>query len=704
MFVTFKNEWDRLPSLKLLLPLMAGILIQYFVNLHSGLSIVLFSIACIPVIFLGILRLTQNRRKSLLLGISLNLFLISAGILILSLKQANRPQLSESATSYIGIVSGIPKETPKTIRTELEIKAVKDSLNWQPKTASIMLYFEIDSASRKLDYGDKLILNLKPQTVKNSGNPTSFDYAQYLANKGIFYSSYLKSDKWTLIAKKQGPFLKQFAHSIRRKLLEVYTESGFTGQKAAILSALTLGYKVDLSDETKSAFSASGAMHLLAVSGLHVGVIYIVITTVLKNIFGNRKNIFYAIFVIAFLALFALITGLSASVVRASLMFSLISVNDTFLKRPRNTYNAIAASALIILLFNPMFLFDVGFQLSYAAVLSIIYFYPHLYAVFTIKNKYLNHAYSIAIVSLAAQIGTIPFTLYYFKQFPVYFLFTNIIVISIAPLIIKGAIILFVLSKIPYVSLLLASFLKMLVGTIQFVTLGIERLPFSVLQNIFLEKLDSILLVFIIILSGFYLAYRNRAGLFAIAITMLILTFNSLIFSSFNFKKDRFVVYNVRNSSVYNFICDRNNFIIDNVPPKDIGNIYYAAMDYWAECQVQAPLFNTLKTNKKHIDTLTNSLYQYKDFMFFKNKSIYMLNSKDIFKYIPQKKIKTDYLILGNQLIVTLQQIGKYIDFGFVIIDSSIPTRQKRLLVNECIDHNIKYHAVEDMGAFVAEL
>ncbi|NJO90405.1 MAG: ComEC/Rec2 family competence protein, partial [Chloroflexia bacterium] len=234
------------------------------------------------------------------------------------------------------------------------------------------------------------------------------------------------------------------AYDLRSSILSVYQSSGIQGDEFAILAALTLGVKDYLSDEIVEAYSDSGAMHVLAVSGLHVGILMAMLNMIF-SFFWKRKKLLVlkSIIILVFLWLFALITGLAPSVTRSALMFSFFILSKNSGKRP-SSYNSLAAAAFIILLFNPNALFHVGFQLSFLAVISILLFQQKLYRTIDIKNKYLDYFWQLTTVSLAAQIGTTPISIFYFHQFPIYALLTNIIVIPAAAIILNAVILLLI--------------------------------------------------------------------------------------------------------------------------------------------------------------------------------------------------------------------------------------------------------------------
>ncbi|MCQ2959458.1 MAG: competence protein ComEC family protein [Bacteroidales bacterium] len=318
------------------------------------------------------------------------------------------------------IISNI-EEKPKTYKTTIEI------LN-EEKSCKALIFIQKDTNSQMLIYGDIISLKNNFKRIENNDNAT-FDYQKFLENQYIFSQSYVAAKDWELIDH-QNDF-RAFCMQIRSASLSKLQELGLSEQNYQLIAALAFGDKSLLDDETKSNFQTAGAMHVLAVSGLHVGII----NGILFFLFGfirNKKLLWLKIACcIGGIWFYAGITGMSPSVQRASIMCTMVSL-ALLLKRNTSTYNALAIASFLSLLISPNDLFSVSFQLSYAAVVSIVYFGNKIQNIFhpeTIIGQYL---WGIIAVSISVQIGTIPLTLYYFGTIPTYSLLTNIIVIPIS--------------------------------------------------------------------------------------------------------------------------------------------------------------------------------------------------------------------------------------------------------------------------------
>jgi competence protein ComEC len=538
-----------------------------------------------------------------------------------------------------------------------------------------------------------LLLNGNLQQIQNSGNPGEFDYKKYLNRKQIYFQCYLKSLEWKKISSDKGNPVYAFAYDARTWILSIYQSSGIKGDEFAILAALTIGVKDYLSDEIVEAYSDSGAMHVLAVSGLHVGILMAMLN-MLFSFLGKRKKLraLQSIIVISFLWLFALITGLAPSVTRSALMFSFFVLGKNSGKKP-SSYNSLAAAAFIILLFNPNALFHVGFQLSFLAVISILFFQQKIYRAFDIKNKYLDYFWQLTTVSIAAQIGTTPISIFYFHQFPVYALLTNIIVIPAAAIILYAVVFLLISSIYMPLAKIIALLLSYVLKFLNISTQSIEALPFSSIEHISLSKTELLLLYLAFLLFAILIITKQNKLKIALAL-LLIGSFGSRAYRFFdNSGKEQFIVFNSGRKSSFATISNRK-------------------MVLYAD--------SLLSENKKSMEFLTSNIRTNNFVMDFALKKADDNNNKSLpFIFISvdtitatylhgktdwlttTKKLKTDYLIFSKNATLNIENLLSLFTFKKIIIDSSVPEWKQKILKKDCQRKEIPIHNVSEEGAFV---
>jgi competence protein ComEC len=324
----------------------------------------------------------------------------------------------------------------------------------------------------------------------------------------------VKDGAWQVIERDKLFVVDKWAIQCREALLKLFRDIGFKGRELGVLSALTIGYKIDLDQETLQAYSASGATHILAVSGMHVGLIYVVLTWVFSFLQRVRfGNVIKAVLLILMVWYYAFLTGLSPSVLRASVMITFLGLGQ-IAQQKLNVYNSLAIAAFVLLLINPVDLMDVGFQLSFLAVLGIVSLYPVINN-WVASNIVVNQIWSLVAVSISAQLATFPLSLYYFHQFPNYFLLSNLVVVPLATLVIYGSIVLLVLSGF---KLLLAPFgivLYYMVWFLNEIVLWIERLPFSTWSNINLNVYQTLAWYVVTLFVILYFMRKKAAYLIA---------------------------------------------------------------------------------------------------------------------------------------------------------------------------------------------
>ncbi|MBN1820838.1 MAG: ComEC/Rec2 family competence protein, partial [Prolixibacteraceae bacterium] len=381
--------------------------------------------------------------------------------------------------------------------------------------------------------------------------------------------------------------------------------------------ALTLGYKDALDPETKEVYSSCGAMHVLAVSGLHVGIIYLAINFLigfLKRLKTGRY--LFIIITITILWFYALLTGLSPSVLRSALMFSVLITGEN-LRRPVNIYNSLAVSAFILLFFNPNLIFETGFQLSYSAVAGIVFFQPKINNLFNPGNFVLKYSWSLFSVSLAAQLSTFPLTIYYFHQFPFYFWLSNFIVIPGAFLLIFLSIAIITTSPLPIISSLFANAISFILDSVYFFLERIKELPLAVIQYIHIDKIQFILLYSII---GFLVLFisKKKVKYLHMIIGSIIMVLSINIVHKYNcIRQNKIIIYNTGNTQFLHLIDARKNYIIYNDESQLENYDFKIAENTITLNHLGKPML--LKTDSIYSD---NILYLNKPFLSFKNKNI----------------------------------------------------------------------------------
>ncbi len=699
---------SKTPFVRLVIPLIFGII---FYHLFSSIPI-LWVVVVITSLLLSTLlyQITPYFRtsysKSFYWGILLNILLFFCGYYLTYNKSAKLESTNIISSGFVcGTISEQPKQSEKSIKATLDITAIKVNRQWVSTNGRVVLYFEKDKRSLALQNGDNLLFEPVLQEIENAGNPNEFNYKQYLAYHLITHQAYLKSQKWQLLNKLHDNNLLLFAEKIRNKLLSVLKMYGLNNETFAVTSAITLGYKNELDSEVKKAYSSSGAMHILAVSGLHVGVVYVVLEFIM--LFFKKKRvlrIFKAVIILTLLWFYALLTGLSPSVLRATAMFSFVVIGKA-LNRQTNIYNTLASSAFILLLINPLMLFDVGFQLSYLAVLGIVFFQPLIYKNIYVKNKILDYIWGLTSVGIAAQITTLPLSLYYFHQFPNYFLLTGLIVIPLSAIIIYLTMFVFAISSWSWGATFFAKILSYIVDFMNWFVKYIEHLPGAITSNISFNIWQVLLFYLSIILATRFVMNKKIMWLrYFLVSVILILMLN--VYQRINTQLQRKIfVYNIKGYSTINFIDGTNNVLFSDINMQQT-NTNYTFKGNWLSLGVDGErIVEFSKLSNQFL--FTNLLTTNNENLFFKNNffdfygcRIVAIRDNFVVPENVDKKLSVKYIILSKNVKVNISDLLKVFIPNKIIIDSSNSKSKIKQWTEQAKELNIKCFAVSESGAF----
>ncbi len=541
------------PFIRILCFWILGILICKF--LPNVFLIFVFVLA-----FLAWLAFRNHQKKSYLFDLYSSLFLACL-LITLSFFNAQKNNGSVIPESYFGSYQFLILKPPVEKQNSIQLSVqVQNADSTEIINKKVVLYTEKSDTILNLKPGCQFLGQCNLKRIRNRGNPFEFDYAGYMSRQGYFYTAFIKRSKILIIDETiNNPSI--IAENIRLFLLEKLKEHIDDDDAFQVISALTLGYKKELSPEIKSSFASTGAMHVLAVSGLHVGMIYLFLSQLLG--FLKRKKTGRIVFV-GLIALFlwgyAMLTGFSPSVQRATVMFCFILIGNS-LKRPTSIYNSLAASAFILLLFNPELLFEVGFQLSYMAVIAIVFFYPRIEKLIGFRYWVLRKLWQLTCVSISAQIGTFAVGIFYFHQFPVYFWLSNMVVIPAAYLILGLTCLLFAFSVVNPAAQLIAFLLETITQTTIQLLKQIELLPYSLLDNITFSTSQTIILVVTLFSIMFFIKFKRKFFLFS-SLVLFIGLLSVGIYSKLKvFDQKKLIIYN-SSSKIIHLINNRENYIV----------------------------------------------------------------------------------------------------------------------------------------------
>ncbi len=691
-----RTYWQEMPMLRILLALIAGIGLQLILD-EIGVQGFEPLRVFVALLLIGIITTTTlNRLKNparlfrlqQYQGLALILTAVSFGY-ILTWFYADK-----NYSSYLGNNIGSEQVWTATI-TEPPVtrnKVIMAVADVQP-TGRIQLSFIKDSTVAPPVYGDVVLFKAKVEEVAAPLNPAEFNYKRYQHYRNIYNHAFIPKGSWKLVEHGKGNFFLSAVYRLRDRFLHVISLYVKDKNDFAVASAIMLGYRDYINSDVLRAYSGSGVIHVLSVSGLHVTVLFLMLNFLLQQLDerGRKWAIAKAVFIISFIWFYACLTGLSPPVLRSALMFTLIQLGQLFFKN-KNTINLVAGSAVLLLLFDPFLIMDVGFQLSYLAVFGIVYLYPKIYALLAFKNWLLDKGWAIVAVSLAAQVATVPLSLFYFHQFPNLFLLANLVVIPLSDLILWTGTALFTISPIPFLNDVTGWLFSHLIAWLNKFIFMVDKMPFALIKGISLT-LAEVILVYLLLALLCWLSEERKTKVL-LALLAVILTLSSFhSYRSFNrASQKQIVVYAVRNHQAIALINGfMANYYIDDSLLRDEQTMRNKILPYWWQCGIT----NDVPVTPGHV-------FSFGKLMFFEGRRILLVDETANTSGVePTTKLKTDLVILSSNAPVQISGLKKYADFDFVVADGSNSYKRVIKWSEECKQNAVRFWDVSKNGAYL---
>ena len=403
-----------------------------------------------------------------------------------------------------------PEEKERSRLCPVRVQGVwlGDSLRVERHPPLFLLYFPKDSASACLRRGDQLLVQARLSPPRNNGNPDEFDYERYLRRQGGSGTAYVPAGQWQVVGHDSTRTIRQVALDYRAEVVALYRRLGFRGDELTVLSALTVGDQDHLSEDILETYSVSGASHVLSLSGLHIGFLYVLLVFLLRPLWTWCRWLKVPLMFGLVLALwvFAFFTGLASPVVRSVTMFSLLAL-ASLQSEKLLTLHSLLATAFLMLLVRPLWLFEVSFQLSFLSLAAILLIQPPLYRLWQPRNRFLRSVWGLMTVSVAAQVGVAPLVLFYFGRFSTHFLLSNLFVVPMASLILYAAVLLLLLAPFPSLQTAFADVLEHLVRGQNEGLRWVEQLPCASIDQVWVDGVDTVL--FYVFLALLYVCCRR---------------------------------------------------------------------------------------------------------------------------------------------------------------------------------------------------
>ncbi|MFH6972141.1 ComEC/Rec2 family competence protein [Flavobacterium petrolei] len=669
------------PLARITIGFILGILFAFY--LQPSISAVFIALISSLSIFILFYFLSKSRSKlSLYFGVGTYFLSFIIGV---STQITHTDYFQKSNYIHNTSIFEQPHFISLTIREKMKSSpfsdrylAIVNHIDQKEQTGRIILNIQNDSLHHALQVGNSLLIKGTLTKNKPPNNPNQFDYSKYLENKQIYAQLYADVDE-IKIGSKIEKDIWYYSSKLRTRIIRNLEKNNFNKTELNVAIALIMGQQQDISPDIIRDYQYAGAVHILSVSGLHIGFILLFVTFILKPIPNTKRGSFIKLITILIsLSMFGIIAGLAPSVVRSVTMFSFVAIGN-HLRRSVNIYHTLLVSVLLILLFEPSFLFDVGFQLSYIALFFIIWLQPLLSSIWKPKYKVSKYIWDILTVSFAAQIGTLPLSIYYFHQFPGLFFITNLIIIPLLSIIMILGVLVMLLAAFNMIPIFLSQLLEWSIYYLNKIINAIASLEKFIIQDIplhFYLLISSYLLLFTIII-WFKKPSFNRLSVILISIIILQLSYFRIQYKILN--EEELIVFNSTKNTLIterkgeNILVYANDSILKTVQKNSILKSYRIGN------------LSTLEQKKR-----------LQNFMFFNGKKIFVLDSSGIYP----KNIQPDIIILTQSAKINADRLFQEMKPKLVIVDASNFKNIQKLWKVSCKKQKIPFHATGEKGFY----
>ncbi|WP_406845067.1 ComEC/Rec2 family competence protein [Flavobacterium soyae] len=669
------------PLAKITISFLFGILVSYYCLPSIQVSFISLGI-CAVLFCISFFLSKKNKKNNLIFGISSAFISFSTGIsvLLIHTDTFDKTNYTHSKTAFEK-----PQFMTFTLREKLKSNDYNDryvglinTINNKIYSGKIIVNIQKDSTQNPLIIGNIIKVKTALQRTSSSKNPNQFDYAKYLADKQIYAQVYCKKSeiKISQTIKKDIWYYSGRLHATILKNLE---SAHFNKDEMNVALALILGQQQEISADIIKDYQYSGATHVLSVSGLHVGFIMLFIMFVLKPVPNTRKGSAIKLFsILISLAGFAVISGLSPSVLRSVVMFSFVAIGN-HLRRSGNIYHTLLVSILLILLFEPYFLFDVGFQLSYLALFFIVWLQPILKKIWSPKNKISIYIWDALTVSFAAQIGTLPLCLYYFHQFPGLFFVTNIIILPVLSFIMIAGIIVMIFAVFKSPPEILVYLFEKSIFILNQMIHYVASFESFVIQDISFNFYYLVTLYFVIISAIIWSKKPSYSKLIAVFVSIILLQLSFIYTKKETADQKELIVYNTKKSTL--------------ISKRFGSNITLFTNDTTGDKSSKNNAFNSYLVGNFSV---LNKSQQIRNVLFFNGKKISIIDSTGVY----ENKIQPDILILTQSPKINMDRILIELRPKIIIADGTNTYAIQKKWKLSCEKKNIPFHATAEKGFY----
>ncbi len=686
-------NWFKYPFIRLLMPFAAGIWLSFSCMELSRKEVVyvLIAVVLLGFVLLFVAFAVKDYKYRWAFGVLLNIYLVLIGVAVVHVRDDD---LDVNRDVFVARVAECP-----TVKE----KSVKALMKMQSDQGFVMAYFEKDEHSSGLRYGDVIAFHEAPRLVEPPNNPEQFDYRKYLLRKGVRRQVYLKNTAWERLPTARANPVYAFSYRLRDFLLDTMRNLGIEGDEYAVAAAILLGYDDTLPAELRQKYVAAGSMHILCVSGMHVGVVFLVFSYLLGFLSERKRwqNVVKQSLLLLLIWFYALLAGLAPSVLRSTIMLSFVIVGD-MLKRDGVMLNSLAASAFLLLCLDPANLFNVGFLLSYCAVVGIVTLQKPIYNLFYLKSKLLDKIWELTSVTLAAQIATAPLSVYYFHQFPSYFWLSNLFMSPISTIVIVGGMLMMLVFFIPYINIGVAFCVKWMIYAMNMIVSFIENMPYSIVKGLYINTLEFTCLIVAILLLMMAIEHKKKFMIFGILSMLLVFSGSQLARAVFQRTQMSLTVYSMSKNTVVDFVCGtRHVMMCDTVVFNDPSAVSFNVENHLiSEGVYKKGTFLAIDDGSYENCYLKKS----GNMVSFGGKILAFYDKNSTFGVKTPCRPHLDYFVIYGRDKIDLEALLNCYIIDLLVIDGSVPEYLTQTIIEKAEHIGQEYYDVKKCGALVLEI
>ena len=702
--------WHHIPMLRLLLPLLLGVGSALFFPFSLPVACALiFGSMTVYFILANTRRLAKHFHAQWIFGMVLHIPLFAFGHVLINLHNPiNQSQYfmhhADSTAVFQCRLTAPPLESERSIRLNVQMQFCLQNGSVTAVNGKSIIYVRKDAVLPfNMVYGDVFLIRHIFQEPDPPKNPGAFNFSRYLQQQGIHHIAFAKANDMVPTQQREAKWQWKCIYNARLYFHRVLDQYFQDADIKTVGEAMVIGSKTTIDADMRQAYANTGTMHILAVSGLHVGILYAVLVFLLRPVTWLHKNKngrkVMCLLLLIIIWWYACLAGLSASVNRSAVMFSFLSLGKLW-ERDSNTFNVLFASMFVLIVADPFCVTQAGFQLSYLAVGGILFFQPFFMRLYRPKWRIIKYVYELLTVSISAQVATLPLTLFYFHQFPNYFLVSNLLAIPISFVVLVAGLALFAFGSISVIAPFIAACFGWSMSLMNGSILAVDRLPYAVTDDIYFS-IGSLCLVYACVFAfGGWLALRNiRWGIAALLFLVGVIAerqWHTLT----EWQSERMVIYTTKEHPVISFQYRGKTVLFsDTIPITTLSDYQFS---------VQADLVDHAGAPEKEVsllDTLGRSGEGWAvrfPWVILGDEVLFMLHPASL-QQLPDLSPEVDYLCILGDPFLNLSDLKKRFPKAVLVPDNTGNYRRKRFYASAGAKNGFEVYTLDQSGAFVLE-